>query len=764
MSMRCKLVSAVAAMVVIVATVMSSAVWAQEPPPARISHHGQISLTEAADPWIVLPEASGGEAQSGHDDGRFGFSGEFHVVAVDPADDRALAMQLSVEDSYAYTFEVGSEPTSLILEWEQYHSQVGGSDCEFFSLTTIDEQALALMRQMDQTILQNVPRLGDIVWSENLPLDQWVRLRLEFVARSGGVGSNDGSLTLSMDSGAGLLTVATTDQHDFAAIRQVNLSMTIGTTVSRLAAWRRLAWDATSNRVFGAAGTTDPLWVDTGHQLGAMEPGDNSDVRVKTWVHYNHGLYGTGDVGYAAAFEIDTTDTFDAPVTQTATILAENAYKGVATFDGLLPNTRYYLRAHLVRDDVIVATTQTSTFRTISVPGGEPGQLHVVHGGCSSSRASHTPALVFRLALQEAPEEAAIIFSHVGDINYIDSQGQYENAPPGEDNPRAVDWVFDRLYSQSVLTQEFNELASNATCWFMWDDHEIVNEWSGPGLGGENAADPALFDLAQDAAYRWWGNRLLDETSLTRRYFHVETAECLFIYFDVRTYSDEATTLIGEEQKNWAKQLLETKVKPIVFFMSSVTWSSNLKNTMENWSAHTAERDDLIMHFLDNNPDGYLYLLSSDRHFGMHNTRDFRKFGERINGDFMLGVYAVTLQDPALYGFQPGGEFEADHVETFGVEVGGHVRAYLKVDINEIDLSVRVAMVNATTGEEPYVVSTQVPRLGDLDGDGLINSADLLLLLGAWGACVDCNDCPADLDGDCIVGTLDLLLMLGNWS
>lgn len=53
------------------------------------------------------------------------------------------------------------------------------------------------------------------------------------------------------------------------------------------------------------------------------------------------------------------------------------------------------------------------------------------------------------------------------------------------------------------------------------------------------------------------------------------------------------------------------------------------------------------------------------------------------------------------------------------------------------------------------------PRPADLDGDGAVGSADLALLLGAWGAC---TGCAADLDGDGIVGSADLATLLGAWS
>ena len=68
--------------------------------------------------------------------------------------------------------------------------------------------------------------------------------------------------------------------------------------------------------------------------------------------------------------------------------------------------------------------------------------------------------------------------------------------------------------------------------------------------------------------------------------------------------------------------------------------------------------------------------------------------------------------------------------------------------------------------QDANVVALQVGPviLGDLDGDGTVGVKDLLILLGDWGPCDDCTDCPADLDGDCIVGVKDLLVLLGNWS
>ncbi len=56
------------------------------------------------------------------------------------------------------------------------------------------------------------------------------------------------------------------------------------------------------------------------------------------------------------------------------------------------------------------------------------------------------------------------------------------------------------------------------------------------------------------------------------------------------------------------------------------------------------------------------------------------------------------------------------------------------------------------------------PDPADINQDGVVNINDLLILLGAWGPCGNCSDCPADLDGDCAVETVDLLTLLANWD
>jgi hypothetical protein len=54
------------------------------------------------------------------------------------------------------------------------------------------------------------------------------------------------------------------------------------------------------------------------------------------------------------------------------------------------------------------------------------------------------------------------------------------------------------------------------------------------------------------------------------------------------------------------------------------------------------------------------------------------------------------------------------------------------------------------------------PCGGDLDGSCTVDFADLVWVLGAWGACP--APCPPDVDGDGAVGIPDLLAVLGGWG
>ncbi len=65
------------------------------------------------------------------------------------------------------------------------------------------------------------------------------------------------------------------------------------------------------------------------------------------------------------------------------------------------------------------------------------------------------------------------------------------------------------------------------------------------------------------------------------------------------------------------------------------------------------------------------------------------------------------------------------------------------------------------TGEAYIYDLNCAGTVGDLNGDGVVDGADLATLLANWGPCAGC---PADLNGDGVVDGADLAQLLANWT
>jgi hypothetical protein len=78
------------------------------------------------------------------------------------------------------------------------------------------------------------------------------------------------------------------------------------------------------------------------------------------------------------------------------------------------------------------------------------------------------------------------------------------------------------------------------------------------------------------------------------------------------------------------------------------------------------------------------------------------------------------------------------------------------------DVCTHCGSLRGCQGLDPHGCPDLVP--GDLNGDGVVDVLDLLILLDTWGTCADPDDCPADLNRDGEVDVLDLLILLDNWG
>ncbi|MDG2022354.1 MAG: DNRLRE domain-containing protein [Phycisphaerales bacterium] len=134
----------------------------------------------------------------------------------------------------------------------------------------------------------------------------------------------------------------------------------------------------------------------------------------------------------------------------------------------------------------------------------------------------------------------------------------------------------------------------------------------------------------------------------------------------------------------------------------------------------------------------------------------------------------------------PGGDFVEEHSGSVdiigtgpytieGVGLAEDVQAWIEGESNHGwmmigDESMEKTACKLTSRENPAV--TMLPKLivewgpkpalpSDINGDGIVNGADLGLLIGDWGPC---GGCPGDLDQNGVVNGSDLGLLLASWG
>jgi streptogramin lyase len=99
-------------------------------------------------------------------------------------------------------------------------------------------------------------------------------------------------------------------------------------------------------------------------------------------------------------------------------------------------------------------------------------------------------------------------------------------------------------------------------------------------------------------------------------------------------------------------------------------------------------------------------------------------------------------------------------------ETGLYLRSFVRGDtelLSPTNIAFRPASPLDSNGSGiPDVCEGIIP--GDLNGDGVVDGADLLILLSQWGDCDDPGECPGDLNNDGLVDGADLLILLSNWG
>lgn len=126
--------------------------------------------------------------------------------------------------------------------------------------------------------------------------------------------------------------------------------------------------------------------------------------------------------------------------------------------------------------------------------------------------------------------------------------------------------------------------------------------------------------------------------------------------------------------------------------------------------------------------------------------------------DTEVATFIVTHSDESA-GLSTIGKVTDNGDGTFSVSITAGQRPGVdrfRIEVEDINVVRPVALM-----PDP---SLEYFKLGDLDGDGFVNTTDLLVLFSNWGLCADCDACLGDLNSDCTVNTTDLLILFASWG
>jgi len=126
--------------------------------------------------------------------------------------------------------------------------------------------------------------------------------------------------------------------------------------------------------------------------------------------------------------------------------------------------------------------------------------------------------------------------------------------------------------------------------------------------------------------------------------------------------------------------------------------------------------------------------------------------------NFTIGSLQIasgsTLQLVDAHDNSEGGSNETMYVDSITIQAGATLLT------NGMVVYTHQAQLDGSVDDEGNIIIIE-ENPADLNGDGIVNVHDILMLIGAWGPCPDCS---ADINNDDVVNIHDLLIMIGAWG
>ncbi len=357
-------------------------------------------------------------------------------------------------------------------------------------------------------------------------------------------------------------------------------------------------------------------------------------------------------------------------ITTTVETSAESDFIGEVLIDGLEAGTDYLFQATLIVSETVSAPVQ-GFFQT--APDGAAA-FDFVFGSCLGGqgycRDPQTGWEIFDTMLTTQPD----FFVFSGDMIYGDSVCPVpENVPGAEEVTRDLE-AFRGRYKYHLEDESYAAFLAQTPTYASWDDHEVIDDFSGPALSKIN---PQLLADGRQSFFEYWPLQAAEDGSkqIYRSIPYGDYAE--FIILDTRSYRDPNVdwdpnprtvipkTMLGEEQYAWLQETLATSTATWKFIVTSVPLSYPTgfpqpevdgRDSWANYTEKSGYETELLslIFFLESQDIENVVFLSGDTHWPFALSYDPDRDGEANFYEFgsspisAINLPPIEKPDPTL--------------------------------------------------------------------------------------------------------------------
>lgn len=212
---------------------------------------------------------------------------------------------------------------------------------------------------------------------------------------------------------------------------------------------------------------------------------------------------------------------------------------------------------------------------------------------------------------------------------------------------------YQSLYRRSLLNPQVNKLLQTTPNYFMWDDHEVANDYPYSITSNLFKINEYSFDKAFKLAWEVFlggGNPEPVRAGTNSTYYSFNYGDSAFFFLDTRLYRDRNTTLLGAEQLSDLLAFLSAPINGFKFVLSPVGLTNDFAaRTNDAWAGYLPERN-AILDYIDDQNVQRVVFLTGDSHFAYANEvrGRARPAGSRK-------IYEVSASPIAAFDYTIGG-------------------------------------------------------------------------------------------------------------